>query len=40
VDRIVYLSPDVEQTLQVWWDYHTPSRYLFPSRTRTKQTPP
>jgi site-specific recombinase XerD len=36
VDRIVYLSPDVEQTLQVWWDYHTPSRYLFPSRTRKK----
>jgi integrase/recombinase XerD len=36
VDRIVYLSPDVEQTLQVWWDYHTPSRYLFPSRARKK----
>jgi integrase len=36
VDRIVYLSPDVEQTLHVWWDYHTPSRYLCPSRTRKK----
>jgi len=37
VDRIVYLSPDVEQALRVWRDHHTPSRYLFPSRTRTKE---
>ena len=36
VDRIVYLSPDVEQALQVWRHHHTPGRYLFPSRTRTK----
>jgi integrase/recombinase XerD len=37
VDRIVYLSPDVEQALRVWRDHHTPGRYLFPSRTRTKE---
>jgi len=37
VDRIVYLSPDVTQALQVWRDHHTPGRYLFPSRTRTKE---
>src|SRR6266852_6240140 len=36
VDRIVYLSPDVTQTLQVWREHHTPGRYLFPSRTHTK----
>jgi site-specific recombinase XerD len=36
VDRIVYLSPDVTQALQVWRHHHTPGRYLFPSRTRTK----
>jgi integrase/recombinase XerD len=36
VDRIVYLSPDVEQALQVWREHHTPGRYLFPSRRRTK----
>jgi integrase/recombinase XerD len=36
VDRIVYLSPDVTQALQVWRDHHTPGRYLFPSRMRTK----
>ena len=36
VDRIVSLSPDVEQTLQVWREHRTPGRYLFPSRTRTK----
>src|SRR6266436_1877969 len=36
VDRIVYLSPDVEQALQVWRNHHTPGWYLFPSRTRTK----
>ena len=36
VDRIVYLSPDVTQALQVWWHHHMPGRYLFPSRTRTK----
>jgi integrase len=37
VDRIVYLSPDVAQALQVWRDHRTPGRYLFPSRTRTKE---
>jgi integrase/recombinase XerD len=36
VDRIVYLSPDVTQALQVWRHHSTPGRYLFPSRTRTK----
>src|SRR5215471_9344216 len=36
VDRIVYLSPDVEQAIQVWREHRTPGRYLFPSRTRTK----
>ena len=36
VDRIVYLSPDVTQALQVWRNHHMPGRYLFPSRTRTK----
>jgi len=36
VDRIVYLSPDVTQALQVWREHHTPGRYLFPSRTHTK----
>src|SRR5262249_46109149 len=29
VDRIVYLSPDVEQTLQVWRAHHPQSPYLF-----------
>jgi site-specific recombinase XerD len=37
VDRIVYLSPDVEQAIQVWREHRTPCRYLFPSRTRTKE---
>jgi site-specific recombinase XerD len=37
VDRIVYLSPDVAHALQVWRDHRTPGRYLFPSRTRTKE---
>jgi integrase len=36
VDRIVYLSPDVTQALEVWRNHHTPGRYLFPSRTHTK----
>ena len=36
VDRIVYLSSDVEQAIQVWREHRTPGRYLFPSRTRTK----
>jgi len=36
VDRIVYVSPDVTQALQVWRNHHTPGRYLFPSRMRTK----
>lgn len=31
VDRLVYLSPDVEQTLAVWRAHHTPGPYLFPS---------
>jgi len=34
VDRIVYLSPDVEQALQVWRAHHTPGLYLFPSPKR------
>src|SRR5262245_21017916 len=34
VDRIVYLSPDVEQTLQVWRAHHTHGPYLFPSPKR------
>ena len=37
VDRIVYLSPDVAQAIQVWREHRTPGRYLFPSRTRTKE---
>jgi site-specific recombinase XerD len=36
VDRIVYLSPDVAHALQVWRYHHTPGRYLFPSRMRTR----
>jgi len=34
VDRIVYLSPDVEQTLQVWRARPTTGPYLFPSPKR------
>ena len=34
VDRIVYLSPDVEQALEVWRAHHTPALYLFPSPKR------
>jgi site-specific recombinase XerD len=34
VDRIVYLSPDVEQTLQLWRAHHTSGPYLFPSPKR------
>ncbi len=34
VDRIVYLSPDVEQALAVWRAHHTPGLYLFPSPKR------
>jgi integrase/recombinase XerD len=37
VDRIVSLSPDVEQAIQVWREHRTPGSYLFPSRTRTKE---
>jgi len=37
IDRIVYLSPDVAQALQVWREHRTPGRYLFPSRRRTKE---
>jgi len=36
VDRLVYVSPDVTQALQVWRHHHTPGRYLLPSRMRTK----
>ena len=31
VDRMVYLSPDVEQTLALWRAHATPGPYLFPS---------
>ena len=31
VDRLVYLSPDVEQTLEVWRAHHPSGPYLFPS---------
>src|SRR6266571_5883968 len=34
VDRIVYLSPDVEQTLQVWRAHHPSGPYLFPRPKR------
>jgi site-specific recombinase XerC len=34
VDRVVSLSPDVEQALQVWRAPHTPGLYLFPSPQR------
>jgi len=34
VDRIVYLSPDVEQALAVWQAHHPPGVYLFPSPKR------
>jgi|SRR5438552_10852974 len=34
VDRVVYLSPDVEQTLEVWRAHHPSSLYLFPSPKR------
>jgi len=34
VDRVVYLSPDVEQALQVWRAHHAPSLYLFPGPKR------
>lgn len=34
VDRIVYLSPDVEQALEVWRAHSTPGLYLFPSPKR------
>ena len=34
VDRIVYLSPDVERALAVWRAHHTPGVYLFPSPKR------
>jgi len=35
VDRVVYIAPDVEQTLQLWQARGTPSPYLFPSRRRS-----
>jgi len=31
VDRIVYVSPDVEQTLKLWQAHATPGPYVFPS---------
>ena len=34
VDRVVYLSPDVEQTLEVWRAHHPSGLYLFPSPKR------
>lgn len=34
VDRIVYLSPDVQRALVVWRAHHTPGVYLFPSPKR------
>ena len=34
VDRIVYLSPDVAQTLQSWRAHHPSGPYLFPSPKR------
>jgi len=36
VDRIVYLSPDVEQALEVWQAHQTPGQYLFPSPKRQR----
>jgi integrase/recombinase XerD len=36
VDRIVYLSPDVEQTLEIWRAHSTPGLYLFPSPKRQR----
>ncbi len=36
VDRVVYLSPDVEQTLAVWRAHHTTGLYLFPSPKRQR----
>src|SRR5713101_7555261 len=37
VDRVVYLSPDVEQALEVWRAHHTPGMYLFPSPKRHRK---
>jgi integrase/recombinase XerD len=34
VDRVVYLSPDVERELKLWCARSTASPYLFPSRKR------
>jgi integrase/recombinase XerD len=31
VDRVVYLSTDVEQALQRWQQHHSPGLYVFPS---------
>jgi integrase/recombinase XerD len=36
VDRVVYLSTDVAQTLQRWQQYHSPSPYVFPSPQRRR----
>ncbi len=37
VDRVVYLSPDVEQTLEVWRAHHPSGLYLFPSPKRHRR---
>jgi len=37
VDRIVYLSADVEEALEVWRAHHPPSPYLFPSPKRHRE---
>ena len=36
VDRVVYLSPDVQQALTLWRAHHTPGVYLFPSPQRRR----
>jgi len=36
VDRVVYLSTDVEQALKRWQKYHNPGPYLFPSPQRRR----
>jgi integrase/recombinase XerD len=39
VDRIVYFSPDVEQSLKTWRAHKDPGKYLFPSRKRKGDLP-
>jgi site-specific recombinase XerD len=36
VDRVVYLSTDVEQVLKRWQKHHSPGPYLFPSPQRRR----